>query len=105
MKQPIMACTWIAFVTAALAGNASAAVWRFGCMGPLSENEIVSNRYQLLVIPGKTEHRKLYDLIFPDDLTKEENIASDDSDVENSNADDGNSGLADQRVTESPCAL
>jgi hypothetical protein len=93
MKQAIMACAWAAMLTAAFAGDASAAIWRWGCTGPLGQNQIVSNRYQLLVIPGKPLQAKLYDLIFLDDLTKNQNIPEDDGDTENYNADDGNSGL------------
>ena len=93
MKQAIMACAWAAVLTVAFAGDASAAAWRWGCTGPLGQNQIISNRYQLLVIPGKPLQAKLHDLIFLDDLTKSETIPEDDGDIENYNADDGNSDL------------
>ena len=93
MKQAIMACAWIGMLTTAFAGDATAAIWRWGCTGPVGQNQIVSNRFQLLVIPGAPLKAKLYDLIFVDDLTTIKNIPKDDGDIENYNADDGNSGL------------
>jgi hypothetical protein len=84
----------IAWVALACAGDASAAIWRWGCAGPLGESQIVSNRYQLLVMPAKMPHGKPYDLIFLDDLTKDEKLPKDsDADIAAYNADEGNSGL------------
>jgi hypothetical protein len=85
---------WMAWAAIACAGDASAAVWRWGCMGPLGENEIISNRYQLIVLPGKMPHGKLDDLIFLDDLTKDQKLPKDaEADIAIYEADDGNSGL------------
>jgi len=87
-----LACAALAF-----AGDASAAIWQWGCMGQNGDSQIVSNRYQLLVLPAKMPHGKLYDLIFLDDLTKDEKLPKDsDADIAAYNADDGNSGLVKQ---------
>jgi len=98
MKQAIMACAWIALATVICTADASAAIWQWGCMGPFGDNQIVSNRFQLLVIPGKPLKAKLYDLIFLDDLTTSDSIPKDDHEIENYNADDGNGGL-DKEMT------
>jgi hypothetical protein len=96
MKQAIMACAWAALLTTAFAGDAPAAIWRWGCTGPVGQNQIISNRNQLLVIPGKPLTAKLHDLIFVDDLTTNDNIPKDDGNIENYNADDINSGLVEE---------
>jgi hypothetical protein len=94
-----MACGWIALAAIALAADASAAVWRWGCAGPVGESQIISNRYQLLVMPAKMPHGKLYDLIFLDDLTKDEKVPKgSDAEIASYDADDGNSGL-DKEMT------
>jgi len=54
MKHAIMACGWIALITASLAGEASAAVWRWSCIGPLGDEEVIFNRGTLVDVPAKT---------------------------------------------------
>jgi hypothetical protein len=97
MKPSIVACTWMtsaALALAALPDDASAALWKWGCNGPLGDQQIISTRDQLLLIPGKPPLKdKLRDLIFSDDLTTNGNIPKDDADIENYSADDWNSGL------------
>jgi hypothetical protein len=97
MKPRMLVCTWMAGAALVFAGDASAAIWRWGCMGPLGDSQIVSGRYQLLVLPARMPHGKLNDLIFLDDLTKDEKLLKDhDADIATYDADDGNSGLARQ---------
>ena len=98
MKPRIMACTSMALAIV-FAGDASAAIWRWGCLGPLGDSQIVSGRYQLVVLPAKMPHGKLNDVIFLDDLTKDEKLPKDaDADIATYDADDGNSGL-DKQMT------
>lgn len=84
---------WTACAAIACAGDASAAVWQWGCAGPLGDRRIVFNREQLLVMPGKTPHAKLDRLIALDDLTKDETIPKDAPDIATYQTDDNNSGL------------
>jgi hypothetical protein len=99
MTPRMIAGTWMAWAALAFAGDASAAVWRWGCAGPLGDSQIVSNRYQLLVMPAKMPHQKLNDLIYLDDLTTDKALPKDaDADIAAYDADDGNSGL-DKQMT------
>jgi hypothetical protein len=96
MKR-ILISVWMASAAAAFGGDASAAVWRWGCMGPLGDSVIISNRDQMLVMPGKTPHGKLDDLIHRDDLTEDPKLPKDsDADITKYDADDVNSGLDKQ---------
>ena len=97
MKPRIMAGTSMVLAALVVTGDASAAIWRWGCMGSLGESQIVSGRYQLLVLPTRMPHGKLNDLIFLDDLTRDEKLPKDsDADIAAYDADDGNSGLVKQ---------
>jgi hypothetical protein len=99
MKPRTIARTAMALAALAIAGDASAAIWRWGCTGPLGESQIVSGRYQLLVLPAKMPHGKLSDVIFLDDLTKDQKLPKDaDADIATYETDDGNSGL-DKQMT------
>jgi hypothetical protein len=99
MKPRMLVCTWMTGAALVFAGDASAAIWRWGCMGPLGESQIVSGRYQLLVLPAKMPHGKLNDVIFLDDLTQDEKLPKDAAaDIATYDADDGNSGL-DKQMT------
>jgi hypothetical protein len=99
MKARIWFSTTMACAAIAFAGDVSAAVWQWGCVGPVGKDQIVFNRNQLLVLPGKMPHRTLDRLIFLDDLTKDEKLPKDaDADIVGYNADDGNSGL-DKQMT------
>jgi len=45
-------------------------VWRWDCMGPLGDQQIIFTRYNLIIVPSKPSRGNLRDLIFLDDLTK-----------------------------------
>ncbi len=51
MKQAIMACAWIVLITIGDAGDASAAVWRWGCIGQRRDQKIIFSRSGLVVVP------------------------------------------------------
>jgi hypothetical protein len=89
MKNAIAAGACMAAIMFGLAGPASAAVWQWGCMGPLDANrQIIFNRGTLIVVPSKPLRGSLRDLIFTEDLSK------DPVDGEEAyNVDDGNGGL------------
>jgi hypothetical protein len=89
---------WTACAVIACAGDASAAVWQWGCAGRLGDKQIVFSRNQLLVMPGKTPHAKLDRLIALDDLTKDETIPKDAADIAVYKTDDNNSGF-DKEMT------
>src|SRR5215471_11846427 len=84
---------WTACAAVACAGDASAGVWSWGCVGRLGDGQIVFNRFQLLVMPGRTRYGKLDRLIGLDDLTKDEGIAKDAADIATYQTDDNNSGF------------
>jgi hypothetical protein len=84
---------WTACAAIAWAGEASAGVWSWGCAGPLGDGQVVFNRFQLLVMPGRTPRGKLDRLIGLDDLTKDEAIAKDAADIATYQTDDNNSGF------------
>jgi hypothetical protein len=92
MKQAIMACAWIAAIVIGGAGNASAAVWRWGCIGPLGDQKIIFSRSGLIVVPSKTSLGELRDVIFLDDLTKGLD------DYEGYNLDDDNAGFQPKMI-------
>jgi len=92
MKPRMVAGTWMAWAALVFAGDASAAIWQWGCAGPLGESQIVSGRFQLLVMPAKMPHGKLNDLIYLDDLTMDQKLPKD-ADIATYDAGDGNSGL------------
>src|SRR5215469_2407849 len=72
MKNAIVASACMAAILFGLAGPASAAVWKWGCMGPLDANrQIIFNRGALIVVPSKPSRGKLRDLIFTEDLSKD----------------------------------
>ena len=99
MTPRMMASALMALAALVIAGDASAAIWRWGCTGPFGESQIVSGRYQLLVLPAKMPHGKLSDLISLDDLTQDQKLPKDsDADIAAYDADDGNSGL-DKQMT------
>ncbi len=96
MKVRMIVCALTAGAAIALAGDASAAVWRWGCAGSIGDGQIVSNRGQLLVLPAKAPHAALDQLIFLDDLTKDAKLSRDfRADIADYAADDGN-GLEQQ---------
>ena len=87
MKHAIMACAWIAVIAIGGAGNAAAAVWRWGCIGPLGDRQIIFSRSGLIVVARKTPLGTLHDVIFRDDLTKGLD------DYEGYNLDEDNAGF------------
>jgi hypothetical protein len=87
MKHAIMAGIGAALAAIGAAGDASAAVWRWGCMGPLGDQQILFTRYNLIVVPAKPLRGKLEDIIASDDL------AQGASDIEQYIATDVNSGF------------
>ena len=87
MKQAIVAGIGVALAAIGGAGEASAGVWRWGCMGSFGDKQILFTRYHLIVVPAQPSRGKLEDIIFLDDLAK------DASDVEQYMAADINSGF------------
>lgn len=73
MKHPIEACAWIAAMSIGYADAAPTGRWAWGCMGPLGANaQIVFNRHSLIVAPAQPPPGELHDLIFFDDLGKDD---------------------------------
>jgi hypothetical protein len=87
MKHAFMAGAWVTLFSLIVVGDASAAVWQWGCMGPNGDTQIIFNRGTLIVLPAGPSRGKLRHLIALDDLTK----ISDDAEAYNS--DDDNSGF------------
>jgi hypothetical protein len=58
MKHAIMAGIGVALATIFAAGDASAGVWRWGCMGRLGEEQILFTRFHLIVVPSKPPRGK-----------------------------------------------
>ncbi len=87
MKHAIVAGIGVALAAIGAAGDASAGVWRWGCIGPLGDQQILFTRYHLIVVPAQPSRGKLEDIIFLDDLGKNA------SDVEQYMATDINSGF------------
>jgi hypothetical protein len=69
MKHAIVAGISVALAASCGAGDASAAVWRWGCMGPLGDQEIIFTLSRLVVLPAKPR-AELRHFIFLDDLTE-----------------------------------
>ncbi len=53
-----------------IAGEASAGISNWGCMGPLGDRQIIFNRYHLIVVPVEPSRGRLADLIGADELAK-----------------------------------
>lgn len=73
------------------ASGASAGDWRWGCVGPMGDNQIAFNRDRLIVIAGKAPAGKLDDFARSGDFqggVKPQSI------IAAYEADDANSGLA-----------
>jgi hypothetical protein len=87
MKHAMTSLTWLALLIVGFAGDATAAIWRWGCVGPIGNEQIIFGRNDLIVVPAKPSRGTLRHLIFLDDL------ATGSDDFEHYNADDGNSGL------------
>jgi hypothetical protein len=87
MKHAIVAGIGAALAAVCCAGDASAGIWRWGCIGPLGDQQILFTRYNLIVVPTKPPRGKLADIIASDDL------AQGASDIEQYIATDVNSGF------------
>lgn len=87
MKHAIVAGIGVALAAIGVSGDASAGVWRWGCIGPLGDQQILFSRYHLIVVPAKPPQGKLEDVIASDDL------AQGATDVEQYIATDVNSGF------------
>ena len=66
MRKLINACA--AFVTGAVlvlavVPQSNAAVWAWGCLGSMGDNDIVMHRYWLVVVPAKSLPLKLDDVV------------------------------------------
>lgn len=62
----------IAFLAALIAAvpvSAGAGVWKWGCIGTAGDQQIVFNRYSLVVAPEKPARGKLDVIVHKDDLT------------------------------------
>lgn len=69
MKHAIMAAAGIALTTSLIiAGDASAGISNWGCIGQIGDRQIIFNRYHLVVVPGKPSRGKLADLLGADEL-------------------------------------
>ena len=87
MKHAILAGARIVLTIIGTPREAFAGVWRWDCMGPLGDQQIIFTRYNLIIVPSKPSRGNLRDLIFLDDLTKGP------SEIEQYIAADVNSGL------------
>ncbi len=87
MKHAIVAGIGVALAAIGAASDASAGVWRWGCIGPLGDQQILFTRYNLIVVPTKPPRGKLEEIIASDDLAKGA------SDIEQFIATDVNSGF------------
>jgi hypothetical protein len=87
MKHAIVAGIGVALAAIGVASDASAGDWRWGCIGPLGDQQILFSRYHLIVVPAKPPRGKLEDIIASDDL------AQGATDVEQYIATDVNSGF------------
>jgi hypothetical protein len=87
MKHAIMAGLGVALAAIGTASDASAGVWRWGCIGPLGDQQILFSRYNLIVVAAKPPRGKLEEIITSDDLAKGA------SDIEQFIATDANSGF------------
>ncbi len=70
-----------------IAAPASAGDWRWGCMGPFSDQQVLFSRNSLVISEAKLPLGKLDDLFRIDDLGAKF------PDADGYNADDGNNGL------------
>jgi hypothetical protein len=82
-----MAGLGVALAAIGTASDASAGVWRWGCIGPLGDQQILFSRYNLIVVAAKPPRGKLEEIITSDDLAKGA------SDIEQFIATDANSGF------------
>jgi len=87
MKHAIVAGIGVALAAIGVASDASAGAWRWGCIGPLGDQQVLFSRYHLIVVPAKPPRGKLEDIIASDDL------AQGATDVEQYIATDVNSGF------------
>jgi hypothetical protein len=76
MKRHRRVSAWLAGATLACAlmlaaDAASAAVWEWGCMGTLGNEQIIFNRNRLIVISGKAPPGKLDDFVHGDRFATE----------------------------------
>ena len=64
MQRPL-ACLIATAATLLSIQTASAGVWAWGCLGPLAgpDQQVVFNRYQMVVLAGKRPAPKLHDLL------------------------------------------
>src|ERR1700689_3929274 len=85
MRHAIIAAAGVALATIIAPADASAAVWRWGCMGPVGNDRILFNRADLIVVPAKPSRGTLHDIVFSDGLAK----ASDDFDDYSPDDDNG----------------
>jgi hypothetical protein len=88
MKQQIAAVAVAAQMTLALASDACAGRWEWGCAGTSADMQVVFNRRQLIVVPAKKRLGSIRDLIFVDELAKDFNTD------QRYDAADENGGLA-----------
>src|SRR5579872_1212493 len=88
MRQAIAACVCAGIVLGGLQGAARAGDWQWGCMGALGDQQLIFNRYHLIVVPAKPARGTLRDVVFRFDL------AEGASDIVEYSAADSNSGLA-----------
>jgi hypothetical protein len=78
-----------------LADAASAAVWQWGCMGRLGEDQIVFNRDRLVLISGKAPAGKLDDFVRSGDFPVDaKHPASPREAIATYQPDNGNDGLS-----------
>lgn len=95
MKHAIVAGIGAALAAIGAAGDAAAGVWRWGCIGPLGDQQILFTRYNLIVVPAKPARGKLEDIIASNDLAQglAQALAQGASDIEQYIATDVNSGF------------
>ena len=88
MNIRIVSCAWAATLTMmALAPDAHAAVWQWGCRGKLGDEQMIFTRYSLVLLDANTKNKeKLEALIRYDDLAEHIGAATH---FESDNGNDG----------------
>jgi len=87
MKRAVIVGLCVAGLAVAFAGDASAAVWHWMCIGPVGGKQVIFNRFELAIVPQSSLPGKLAELVLREDLPKHG------EDAETFNATDANSGF------------
>ena len=72
----IGAVLFMTFYLAFTTTDAAAAVWTWGCKGTLADEQIVFNRYNLVVAPAKPTLGNIRDLIHKNKIVPDRDVLS-----------------------------